>query len=56
MLFEWVTAPSLTRATFRIEAASGVETVNWVPSVMAPGAALTVGRGASSPDPSFLNR
>jgi hypothetical protein len=39
-----------------IDAASGVETVNWLPSVTALGTDVMVGRGASDPDPSFANR
>ena len=56
MLSSCVTEPSRTNATFWIEEASGVPIWICEPYPAALGAELIVGRGASCPDPSFLNR
>ena len=53
---ECVWDPSRIRPTFWIEAAFGVVIWKDVPWLTVPGAPVISGRGASSPEPSFLNR
>ena len=55
-LAEWVWDPSRISPTFWIDAAFGVAIWNDAPWLTVPGACVTSGRGASSPEPSFLNR
>ena len=56
MFTEWVTAPRRIIASLSIEPAWGVPTENELPYDTTPGAEVISGRGASSPEPSSLNR